>query len=56
MKKTPLVRLNMRPEVIRTLTHRDLETVAGGANPNPDLTKVAGGCLPGSAVVTPVST
>jgi hypothetical protein len=48
MKKTPL-RLRVRSEVIRTLTDRDLTTAVGGANPNPDLTKVAGGCASGAA-------
>ena len=54
MKKTP-VRLQVRPEVIRTLTGRDLTAAAGGANPNPDLTKLAGGCASGAIIVKPGS-
>lgn len=53
MKKT-LVRLKVRREVVRTLTHRDLTTAAGGANsPNPNETKVLGGCAGGAFLVNP---
>jgi hypothetical protein len=56
MKKT-LVRLKVRREVIRSLTDRDLTTAAGGANsPNPNETKVAGGCAGGAALVKPGNT
>jgi hypothetical protein len=53
MKKTP-VRLKVRPEVIRTLTRRDLTTATGGANPSPDLTKLAGGCVTNGVVAGPM--
>jgi hypothetical protein len=51
MKKT-LVRLKVRREVVRTLSHRDLTTAAGAANsPNPNETKIAGGCAGGAALI-----